>query len=228
MATILDPPITEDLLFYLNLYYNLSSEFGVSLSNGTQGSSSFPFLALASWHTADAAHHSLFWSSLYEVTAAPWAVLQRERRRNFWRSLVGYFPLPPPTPTSWSKTLKVSFQSNILYYLSILVWRKQETDFLLNMIICPLMSSYFSCPSPSPLSFQNQYFTPITITMNLVEFTTEIPRAEIFPLEIFPKWGKLLLPSVSPVIQLLGLLLLFSPGTLLLSYFYRRQNEEPK
>lgn len=44
MATILDPPITEDLLFYLNLYYNLSSEFGVSLSNGTQGSSVSPFL----------------------------------------------------------------------------------------------------------------------------------------------------------------------------------------
>ena len=51
------------LALSLNLDHNLSSEFGLSLSNGTQGSSSFTLLTLASWQTAYAARHSLSQSS---------------------------------------------------------------------------------------------------------------------------------------------------------------------
>lgn len=105
------------------------------------------------------------------------------------------------------------FQSNILYHFSTVVRRKQETDFLLIMIICPLMNSYFSYPQLFPSSFQKQNCTPITqwVLYNLLWKFLGLH----IPLEIIPKKGRLLLPNVSPGHQLLGLLLVSSSGTLL-------------
>lgn len=83
MAAILDSlcsPITGDLLFYLHLYYILSSDFALFLSYGSQESPRFAFLALVSWQTATDAHHSLAWTGRCEVGCCLMGCPPREKK----------------------------------------------------------------------------------------------------------------------------------------------------
>lgn len=96
-----------------------------------------------------------------------------------------------------AKDIKVSFQSNILYCLATLVQRKQEADFLLIMIPCPLINTrcpYFSYPPLTPSSIQKQTCCPVTIVVHLVEFMKEIPRAK-YPARNSSKGGQVASPK---------------------------------
>lgn len=171
MATILDSlcsPKFEDWFLYFNLYYHFLPELALLLSNSTQ-SSPFTFLALASWQTANAAHHPLTWSSWYEVGCCPMGCPPETKKGKFLE--VPDWPLSPncssqtlPLPTSWSdKDIKVFFQPNILYYFSTFICRKQETDYLLIIILCPLIntcSPYFLNPPAFSFKISKTKFHP--------------------------------------------------------------------
>ena len=86
----------------------------------------------------------------------------RERRGDFWGPGWLLSLNCSPSPTSWSKILKVSFQLNIIY-LSILVWRKQENCFCFNddymsshELILHLSSLSFTFPE-TKLDFYDNY-----------------------------------------------------------------------
>lgn len=137
MATTLDSlgsPITEDLLFNFHLCYNFSSTlpyFSATVARNPLVSSFF-FWPLGKLLLRPTTH----WlgPASVRLAAASRAVPQREKKDKFLEVLPylpAIAPPPRPRPTSLSDTdIKASFQSNILYCFSTLIWRKQEMDFL--------------------------------------------------------------------------------------------------